>query len=627
MELRGLVRGELLRVFGRACLATVFCALFSVASRAASSGGGFFAWAAIRAASSRPVTQLEHIYLHEMSAALLSAAHRYAAVSGVPMAHDLNHLASFKPCRHLVPSLHEGLQQLRAAVTVSDDTYFEHLLILSLTVVELNRRLYKLGIEKAAVQKNFMEDVIHHDASHAKLAALEEKINTLQARVSTLFSSDTTNMLLTVSVNDPERDKQLPLYQKIVLDYQQLLADGMIGQELLAALRRQNKASLQQAAMSLLEQSAALLQHAWQHTCAERHLAFPTSRSKRLLFYFKHRALVQRIETLLAAPAHAELRARHDKLYRAAAAKLQPSHYRTSPRLFLSMLGGLVVPSFIVSRKYNKLTLPLMAGTGLSVAWGRAQALQTMRQQLHTGVCNGLNSYRDYLAFKNGTSLSRYVFSHLAATGLAMILRKIPKGIDETFMNVDAKFLAYANVFGSFASMLAIETMQTKNLNFLKDRESFYNIFALLAVDFALAYISALNLSDEMRIALISSATMVLSVIGHVISGKEINWDRIIYDTTFISTFSLYKSIYFYTGGSRALLKNFNISTKTGQTALMSGMALLSNVLGNIPYALISRHWIEKKPPPNMFSVLKDEQQVDEIARLIEAISASSKRQ
>ena len=248
-----------------------------------------------------------------------------------------------------------------------------------------------------------------------------------------------------------------------------------------------------------------------------------------------------------------------------------------------------------------------------------------MRQQLRAGVGNGLNSYADYLVFNNGTSLSRYAFSHLAATGLAMVLRKMPKAVDEKFMNVDAKFLAAANAFGSFVSMLAIETMQTKNLNFFKDRESFYNIFSLLTVDFALAYISALNLSAEVRIALISSSTMLLALIGHVISGKAINWDRIIYDTTFISTYSLYKSVYFYTGGSRALIKNFNISSKTGQTSLMSGMALLSNILGNIPYALIARHWIEKKPPPNMFTAPANTQPLADITQLVNLLRLTHK--
>lgn len=605
----------MLRILGKACLVVISSILFFIASLF----GQGIDWNAIRAASDQPIEQLEQVYLHELSVAVLSTIHRYAAVSSTSVLYDFNYLERFESCRHLLPSLRDKELSLllRRAATVHDKGYIEHLLVLSLTVAQLNHRLHKLGVKKAAIQKNFMEDVIHHTESHAKLTTLDKKISKLQAHVDTIFSSDTANMLLTIPVTDPESGKQLPLFQKIVLDYQQLLADGEIGQEIISTLRTQNKPLLEQAASTVLTSSAELLQQAWQHTCERSRLAMPTSKSKRLLFYFKHRALVQHVETLLAEPEHKELKELHAKMNKAAVDKLKPSHYRTSPRLFLGMLGGLVVPSFIVAHKYNQLTLPLMAITGLSVTWGRAKALQTMRQQLHTGVCNGLNSYADYLMFKNNTSLSRYVFSHLAATGLAMVLRKIPKGIDESFMNVDAKFLAAANAFGSFASMLAIETIQTKNLNFLKDRESFYNIFSLLTVDFALAYISALNLSDEMRIALISSSTMLLSVVGHVVSGKEINWDRIIYDTTFISTFSLYKSIYFYTGGSRALISNYNISTKTGQTALMSGMALLSNILGNIPYALISRHWIEKKPPPNMFSPQDTEQQLDEIEQLV----------
>ena len=571
-------------------------------------------WHAVRAAVKQPAQQLEHIYLHELSAAVLSSAHRYAAVSGVPVPHDLKRLESFETCRYLLPSLQGKEQQLLHAVP--DEAYFEHLLILSLTVAQLNHRLHKLGIEKRAIQKNFMADVINHDKSRAKLVSLDKKISTLQEQIDTIFSSDTANLLLTIPVANPADVKQqLPLFQKLVLDYQQLLADGAIGQDLLTSLRAKNTAALQQAATTLLTTSAELLQQAWQHTCAKRKLA--GAKGEALLFYFKHRALVQHVETLLTSEELADLATLHDKLRTDTAKKLKPSHYRTSPRSFFGLLAALVVPSFLVPHKFNKLTLPLMAATGLTVTWNKTMTLQRMRQQMHAGVCNGLNSYADYLLFKNNTSLSRYAFSHLAATGLAMVLRKIPKGIDESFMNVDAKFLAFANAFGSLATMIAIETIQTKNLNFFKDRESFYNVFALLTVDFALAYISALNLSDEMRIALISSSTMLLSVFGHVISGKEINWDRIIYDTTFISTFSLYKSIYFYTGGSRSLIKNFNISTKTGQTALMSGMALLSNALGNMPYAIISRHWIEKKPPPNMFAAPDTQKYVDDITQLV----------
>ncbi len=571
-------------------------------------------WDAIRAASTRPVEQLEQVYLHELSAAVLSAMHRYAQVSGVPVPRDLDSLKRFEQCRHLLPTLQaRDLRLRRASVTPPDDAYFEHLLILSLTVAQLNHKLYELGVEKAAIQKNFMEDVIHHDDSRAKLAALEEKISTLHAHVDIIFSSDTANMLLTIPVSETgNAEQQLPLFQQIVLNYQQLLADGAIGREVISALRRQNKALLQQAAASLLLRSAELLQQAWQHTCARPRLALPKPKSERLLFYFKHRALVQHVESLLIDADLPKLTALHDQLHTAAADKLKSSHYRTSPRSFFGLLGTLIVPALAMPRQHNKFTLPLIAVTGLSVTWNKTRTLQRIRQQLHTGVCSGLNSYADYLIFTNGTSLGRYAFSHLAATGLAMVLRRIPRGIDEKFMNVDAKFLAFANTFGSLASMLAIETIQTKNLNFFKDRESFYNIFSLVTVDFALAFISALKISDATRIALISSTTMLMSVVGHIVSGKKINWDRIIYDTTFISTFSLYKSIYLYTNGSRALIKNYNISTKTGQTALMSGMALLSNSLGNVPYALISRHWIEKKPPPNMFPPQDTKQQSDD---------------
>ena len=553
---------------------------------------------AVRAASQQPIEQLEYIYLHELSAAVLAAAQRYAQVGGVAMPHDVEHLARFARCRYLLPTLRTQVQQLQhAAVPISPEAYFEHVLVLSLTLAHLNRKLYELGIEKAALQKNFMEDVLHHKDSRSKLADFDQKIGTLQASVSTIFSSDTANTLLLAMLPDPASGKRQPLYKMIVSDYYRAQ-----GNDTLVAVQQQNQARVQQAATQALQRSAALLNKAWQHTCTARRFPWLGDKSEQLLFYFKHRALTQHVTALLEDAAMPKLSQLHRELLTAAQDKLKPSHFSTSPRSFLGLLGMLTVPAFFVSQKHNKFTLPLMAATGLSVTWRKTRALQRVREQLHTGVGNGLNSYADYRAFKHGTSLSHYAFSHISATALAMVLRKIPRSPEGKFMNVDAKFLAFANTFGSLASMFAIETLQTKNFNFLKDRESFYNIVALLMVDFALAYISALNLSDEMRIALISSSTMLLAVVGHVISGKEINWDRIVYDTTFISTFSLYKSIYFYTNGSRALIKNYNINTRGGQTALMSGMALLSNVIGNVPYATISRHWIEKKPPPNMFT-------------------------
>ena len=572
---------------------------------------------AVRAASQQPVEQLEHIYLHELSSAVLAAAQRYAQVGGVSVPHDIERLARFDRCRYLLPTLRAQVQQLRqAAVSIIPEAYFEHVLILSLTLAHLNHTLYELGVERAALKKNFMEDVLHHKDSRNKLADFDQKIATLQANVNTIFSSDTANTLLMAMFPDPASGKRQPLYKMIVSDYYRAT-----GNNTLVAVQQQHQARVQQAATQALQRSVMLLNKAWQHTCTARRFAWLGDKSEQLLFYFKHRSLTQHVTSLLEDADLPELTTLHTELLTAAQDKLKPSHYRTSPRSFLGLLGMLTVPAFFVAQKHNKLTLPLMAVTGLTVTWRKTRALQRMREQLHMGVGNGLNSYADYRVFKNGTSLSHYAFSHISATALAMVLRKIPRSPDGKFMNVDAKFLGFANAFGSLASMFAIETLQTKNFNFLKDRESFYNIISLLLVDFALAYISALNISDELRIALISSSTMLLAVVGHVISGKEINWDRIVYDTTFISTFSLYKSIYFYTNGSRALIKNYNINTKSGQTALMSGMALLSNIIGNAPYATISRHWIEKKPPPNMFTPQNDAQEFDDIEQIITYLS------
>lgn len=550
--------------------------------------------------------RLEHIYLHELSVAVLTAAHRYALIGAQPHTHNLNNLARYQRCRHLLPTLQAleaQLQRDRAAAAIDADVYFEHLFILSSALTHLNHRLYELGAEKETTQKNFMEDVIHHGESQAKVAALKAQITALTTQIDTIFSTDTANMLLTVSVTNPASGKQQPLYQKIMYDYQQLRNDGASGRALITSLRTRNTALLQQVLQSTAARNTKFLQRAWQHTCGARRFGLPQSTAERLLFYFKHPSLVEHVSGLLATAGLSTLATRHAQLQTATANKVAPAHYRTSPRSFFGLLGALVVPSLLAPRKYNKITLPLMAVAGLSTAWRKAHTLHVVREQLHTGVFNGLNSYAHYLTFRDETSISKYAFSHLAATGMAIVVRKIPKSRGEGFMKVDAKLLAWVNTLGSLATMFAVEAIQTKELNFLKDRQFFYNIFTMLILDFALAYVSALNLSDELRIALISSSTMLSAVVGHLVSGKEMSWDRIIYDTAFISTYSLYKSIYFYTGGSRALIKNFNISSKRGQTALMSGMALISNALGNVPYSVTSRRWIEKKPPANMFPV------------------------
>ena len=564
-------------------------------------------WHTVRVAASSDIEYLEYIYLHELSAASLAALHRHALVGGVVVQPEFNRLARFSKCSLLLPSLLDIDTQLRHEVAqqpVNPEARFERLLVLSLLLTQINRELHVLGVERTKIQKNFMENVVHHADSQAKLTELDEKIAVLRTNMDTIFSADTANMLLTVMVTDPATGTRQHLYQKIARDYQQLLNEGALGGGLITTLQQQNTVFLQQAAQQAMQRSMKLMQRAWRHTCSGGLLALPRVRvSKRFLFYAKHHALVEHVETLLADIATPELAALHAKLKESLTPKVTPQHYRTSPRSFFGLLGALVAPSFLVARQYNKITLPLMATAGLTVTWHKTKALHAVREQLQTGVFSGLNRYAQYLDFKSNTSISKYAFSHAAATALALVLRKIPRPADGKLLNVDTKLLAKVNALASLVSMFAVEAWQTREFNFLKERDFFYNMFTLLVLDYMLGYISALSISDEVRIALISASTMLVSVTGHVVSGKEINWDRIVYDTTFISTISLYKSTYFYTKGSRALINNFNISTRNGQTAIMSGMALLSNSLGNIPYSIISRLWVEKKPPANVFSL------------------------
>ena len=118
--------------------------------------------------------------------------------------------------------------------------------------------------------------------------------------------------------------------------------------------------------------------------------------------------------------------------------------------------------------------------------------------------------------------------------------------------------------------------------------------------------------------ALTAAAAVLLSVTGHVISGKKISWDRIIFDTTYVSTYSLLKAKYFYTSGSNLLIKKLNergVKNIGAMTGAVSILSLMSNFLGNVPYSVIARNWVERQPAYHKFP-LPEGQHGDELGNI-----------
>ncbi|MDE3270274.1 MAG: hypothetical protein OYH77_08355 [Pseudomonadota bacterium] len=544
------------------------------------------------AAGKTDVQKLENVYLLHYSARLLTALGQYAAIANQPIQLATEALATTR-CQFMLPLVADWQATQNQHAFIDRQLHFQQLLTISQLLVQLQHRLQELRAKHHKLEINLMRKVTAGQDFDAEMKELEQKIAALTANIDTIFANDSTNMILTLKVRD--RGKRIPFYQKIVFDYYRNLEAGVIGDELFARILQANNTLYVDLLNSHIAKSIAHLHEAWQHTC-QAQAAKPKGFAS-LLYYFKHKLLVAQVVEALQAH-DAKLLVFHDKLKNRYKRQSLPSHYHSSAGSFFGMLGALVIPSLFVPRQHNRITLPVMALAGAAFTWQKVGALQRVRQQLELGAFNALNSYDAYREFADNTSVSKYAFSHVAAIALALVLRKMPTPNVSGILNVDTKMLVKVNVIGSLASLFAIEAKQSNSFNFLKDREFFYNVFSLIMIDAALAYLSSVNLPDETRVAAIAAATLITSVVAHIASGKEINWDRIIYDTTFVSTYSMYKSTYFYTRGSRALISKLNKLNVQGiakQTGVMSVMAVVSNAMGNVPYSLISRQWIEKK--------------------------------
>ena len=567
-----------------------------------------------------PTTRLERVYLHEFTVTIMETARHYALSAGRVPDLGIESLRKFARCQALLTSLqrqHANLLSIAESERIDRTAYFEHLLLLSLALAHMNRKLYELGEARAELQKDFMRSVTDKDEVQEKIKALDDKIATLDRKMDSIFAADPANLLLTVEVGPQKR----PLYQKIVADYYHVLSMEIVGLRLVETIQEANQPLLDRAWEKVTTRNRKFLHQAWRHTCGEHKLRglLRPHKFATLGFYIKHRGLVARVESLLTEAkdnALLEVQAEAESYFKQ---RITPEHFHNSTSSFFGTLAALTLPAFLVT-KHNKLTLMAMGVAGGLQAGYRTKALYDMRHQLETGALSGLNSYNLYHDFRSNTSLSRTIFSQLSVAALAMVLRRaaMPSKRPVTFTGVNKTLLTAVGVLASLSSMLVTEAVQTGNVNFLKDRDFLYNMLIVAMLEVVIYASAGLDLPYAKQAALLSGASVLISVTGHVLSGKEVNWDRIIFDSTYVSTYSLFKAKHFYYKGGNYLIKKLkargieNIGAISGA---LSVLALINSVAGNLPYAVIARRWVERQPDYHKFP-LPAGQHDDELGRI-----------
>ena len=530
--------------------------------------------------------RIEHLYLQEFGAHIFAAATRLGSISAqVSPDMQLDSLSSASP---RCAKVREKFQQWQGLAYTKHPPLpsaylFQHYLMTSLLLWHINRNLYQLS-EELYAHKTLATDAVEQDKQDRE-QALKEKIKLLNTHMRKLLTAESMPLIA--------KHGKYSFFQKIAHDYYELTIDAQLtGTELLRHLQDRNLPILDAIVERLMTRLRQYLHHAWRHSCAD----LSAASNKRLAFYLKHPQLVTHVQSLLSK----QEKDAHTEIQQSLADHLSSKRFRSSAMSFFSIVGGLTLPAYLVPRRYNKYTLSTMALAGSALTYLKTKVLVDTRKQLEIGVFAGLNDFEHYHNFYLNTSVSKYAFAHLAATSLAIVLRSMPRPKGELFYS-DTAFLARMNFFGSMMTMYGAEALQKRKFDLWRDKNFRHNMFIVLTVDTTLALLSSMSLPNEVRISVAAAVTILASITAHIFAGKEINWDRIVYDTTYVSTYSLYKSIFLYTNGSRLLIKKMGLNSKTSHTAVMVGMSVLSNVAGNLPYSFLARQWIEKMDEHNNF--------------------------
>lgn len=529
--------------------------------------------------------RIEQLYLQEFGAHIFAAATRLGSLSArVKPDMQLDSLVSALPRCAKVREKFQQWQELANTEhpPLPSALLFQHYLPTSLLLWHINRHLYRLSKELYA-HKTTATDTAQQDQQKRE-QALNKKIKLLNEHMHKLLTAESMPLIA--------KHGKHSFFQKIAQDYYELTLDAQLtGAELLKQLQERNLPILDTIVASMMTRLRQYLHHAWQHSCTKAKVS-----DKRLVFYLKHPRLVTHVQSLLSQQEQAV----HAEIQHSLADHLSSKRFKSSALSFFGLVGGLTIPAYLVPRRHNKYTLPTMGLAGSALTYFKTKVLVDTRNQLKVGAFAGLNSFAHYHNFHLNTSVSKYAFAHIAATSLAIVLRSMPRPQGDLFY-ADTAFLARMNFFGSMMTMYGAEALQKRKFDLWRDKNFRYNMFIVLTIDTTLALISSMGLPNEVRISIAAAVTILASITAHVFAGKEINWDRIVYDTAYVSTYSLYKSIFLYTNGSRLLIKKMGLNSKTSHTAVMVGMSMLSNVAGNLPYSFLARQWIEKMDEHNNF--------------------------
>ena len=540
--------------------------------------------------------RLEYLYLQAFTDDLMESSYRYSALSGKPISYELKNVEKLQRCRDFLPDIERYQQRIWLAGATDPDQYFLHLTTLSVLLVQMNLKMHNLGVELKKLNSDVLNSVMDKEQEDVKKKSkdLEEKMKVLSDNIDSIFTNDSSNLLLTMEVQDSKGNK-LPFFHKIATDYYNMVSEGIIGDQMITEIQQRNSELLLGLFKKIAEDSKQYLQTAWDHSCRQRKLTKRDSLA-RVGFYFKHHDLMDKVEDSLSE--NGGLLALHRQLKEEFSKRIDPSNYQTSAKSFLSLLAVLTASGFVVEKVANKwYALPIIAIAGATFTYHQVKVLKDLRQQLAIGSFTSLNSYQQYRYFTDNTSISKYTFSHLAAIALSLTFVSTKGNIHHAGQNDKAFIKGAVNLAGSLGTLFYIEGKTRGTFDPLKNENFAFNMLLTIGLDFAVGAISALTTMPYVSlIALTAATTAILSISTHVIMGRPMNWDRIVFDMAFISILSLGKAHVLLTKVPQAIAKSSRIHLPQNlEFASWMMLSLLSNVLGNYPYTKSTHYWLEGK--------------------------------
>ena len=535
--------------------------------------------------------RLEYLYLQAFTAELMESSHKYASISSKPLSYKLKNPRKLQKCRDFMPELERQQQRVRLAESSDHDQYFLHLTTLSILLVQMNLKMHRLGVELNELNSEVLATAM--DKQRKK--DLEAKIKVLSDNIDSIFTNDSSNFLLTLEVKD-NKGERLPFFHKLAIDYYDMVSEGLVSDQMIAEIKRRNSKLLLGLLKTIDEQTKKYLQTAWDHSCRQRKITKRHSLA-RVGFYLKHQALMAKVEASLEKDSsllilHQHLRADYSE-------RINPSNYQTSAQSFLGLLGLLTAPTLFVGDEPRRkmVVLPIIAATGVAFTYYQVKTLADLREQLEIGAFTSLNSYQQYRYFKDNTSVSKYTASHFAAVALALVVvgtrGKIrpPKNTDKILTK------GAINIVGSLSTLFYTEGKARGTYNMIKDKNFSFNMLLTVFLDFAVGLISAYtSMPYGSMVAITAAATACLSIFTHVVMGRPMNWDRIVFDVAFISIFSLFKGRIFLSKIPDAIANSKFRLPPNLEFASWIGLSLISNALGNAPYTWATRFWMEEHP-------------------------------